>query len=89
MTHLGCKTFPLLGILGEKYLGDHGLSISFLFLKNGSLMHPITACFLLLLHACLVWFCSQLSTALRRGGGPEMCCTAGALPSAESWTRRQ
>lgn len=73
-----------LGFLGEKYLGDCGICV--LFLKNISLMHPITAWFLLL--GCLVLFFSQLSTALRRWGVPEMFCTAGVLPSAESWTRR-
>lgn len=54
MTHLGCKTILLLGIqaswMKSTLVIMDLVSLSFCLWNNVSLMHPITACFLLLLH---------------------------------------
>lgn len=62
MTHLGCKTILLLGIqaswMKSTLVIMDLVSLSFCLWNNVSLMHPITACFLLLLHGWLVLFSS-------------------------------
>lgn len=63
MTHLSCGTVLLLGIqvswVKSTWLIMDLVSPSFCLLNNVSLVHPITDCFLLLLHGCLVLFCSS------------------------------